>query len=90
MLLSAYYGLLRAGEVASGPHSLRARDVLIGRNKKKFLFILWTSKTHGRGSKPQRIKISAQKIESVSQDEVDSDTHCPFNMLRNFSDMRPR
>ena len=49
MLMASYYGLLRAGEVAAGPHVLKARDVLVGTNKRKFLFILWTSKTHDLG-----------------------------------------
>ena len=44
---SAYFGLLRIGEVASsGSHPILARDVQIATNKKKIMFILRSSKTH--------------------------------------------
>ena len=82
MFLASYYGLLRAGEVATGPHVLRAKDTFIGKNKRKFLFILWTSKTHGRGSKPQRIKISSSRNQNTK--------HCPFEALRKYSKIRPQ
>ena len=58
MLTAGYYGLLRVGEITLGPHVILARDVHIGQNKNKFLFILNTSKTHNAGSKPQMVKIS--------------------------------
>ena len=87
MLMASYCGLLRAGEVAQGPHVLKAKDVFIGKNKKKFLFILWTSKTHDRGSKPQMIKISATK--NADMHEPMSNNPCPFEILNNFIDIRP-
>ena len=55
-----YFGLLRVSEVASGVHSVLARDAHIGKNKRKFLFVLRTSKTHGKNSPPQMIKISSK------------------------------
>ena len=80
IFLAGYYGLLRAGEMASGPHALLAKDVHVGRNKQKFLFILWTSKTHGQGSKPQRIKISSYKrLENTPN--LDKLAYCPFQSL---------
>ena len=39
-----YYGLFRAGELAYGPHQLKAKNVQIATNKNKLLFILYTSK----------------------------------------------
>ena len=80
MLMAGYYGLLRAGEIASGPHVLKAKDVYIGKNKTKFLFILWSSKTHNRGDKPQRIKISSQKVQNQMQ-TTEGEKHCPFSVL---------
>ena len=53
-----YYGLLRISEVAEGPHAIRATDVHIAQNKKKILFVLRSSKTHGKDVKPQFVKIS--------------------------------
>ena len=49
---AGYFGLLRIGEVTSGDHPVLARNVHIGLNKKKILFILWTSKTHWTNVKP--------------------------------------
>ena len=55
----AFYGLFRVGELAKGDHPVKARDVFLATNKRKMLFILRTSKTHGKGSRPQKIKITA-------------------------------
>ena len=51
----AYFGLFRIGELTLSPHVIKARDVHIGVNKKKLLFVLHTSKTHNKSSKPQII-----------------------------------
>ena len=46
MLFStAYFGLFRVGELATGDHPVLARDVHISYNKRKILFVLRTSKT---------------------------------------------
>ena len=85
MFAAAYYGLLRAGEVASGPHALKAKDVYVGKNKNEFLFILWTSKTHGYDNKPQMIKITSTKRSHQTQ----SSAFCPYKLLRDYSRIRP-
>ena len=54
-----YYGLMRIGEVVTGTHTARAKDVHIAHNKDKILIILCSSKTHGFESQPQKIKIEA-------------------------------
>ena len=41
--LLAYYGLFRVGELAFDDHMVKAKDVHIGINKNKLLFILYTS-----------------------------------------------
>ena len=43
---AGYFGLLRIGEVTLSPHAILAKDVHIGENKNKILFILRSSKTH--------------------------------------------
>ena len=50
---TAYFGLFRVGELTTGDHPVLARDVHIGINKKKMLFLLRTSKTHWKDSKPK-------------------------------------
>ena len=57
---TAYHGLFRIGEVTKGSHPILAKDVHIASNKKKILFILRTSKTHGLGDPPQMVKISSE------------------------------
>ena len=78
----AYFGLFRVSELA-GQHAVKAKDVQIAQNKSKLLFILHTSKTHGKGNKPQFIKISSS---STGGAEVPGrvDHKCPYLLLRQF------
>ena len=91
---TAYYGLLRVGELTSGNHPILARDVHIGSNKKKILFILRTSKTHGLGSSPQMVKITskpcnlARRKEKIPVVQNANNVVCPFNLLKKYLDMR--
>ena len=58
ILLVAYYGLFRIGEVTKGDHVIKARNVYLGQNKNKVLFMLYSSKTHDVSKPPQKVKIS--------------------------------
>ena len=90
---AAFYGLLRIGEVAKSPHVLLVKNVHIGQNKNKLLFILQSSKTHGKGDKPQLIKIKSKARMSKEYGEKslqqDSEKYCPFQLAKNFIAMRP-
>ena len=92
MLSTAYFGLLRVSEVISssmGSHPVLARDVHIGRNKNKMLFLLRTSKTHNQGSHLQMIKITSSsqtrktKLKKWKGELV---MPCPFQLLKNFAE----
>ena len=63
ILITAYYGLFRVGELNKGDHPVKVTDVHIGENKRKALFILRTSKTHWKDSPPQSVKIIGSKGE---------------------------
>ena len=79
----SYYGLFRVGELASGSHPVRAKNVHVAMNKDKIRFILYTSKTHGLELKPQKIKISAVSSKSsVKNTKPNSIGHqfCPFQL----------
>ena len=89
LFLTAYYGLLRIGEVTQGQHCLMAKDVRIGVNKKKMLFLLHTSKTHGKGNKPQRIKITSIPLGNKTNKRTVED-HCPYEALNIYLQSRPR
>ena len=56
MFAVGYYGLLRVGEMTVGDHTIKAKDVHFG-NKDNFKLILHSSKTHGKESRLQQIKI---------------------------------
>ena len=56
IISTMYFGLFRISELTKSPHVVLAKDVNIANNKKKFLFILRSSKTHVKGNKPQMIK----------------------------------
>ena len=58
LFLTQYYGLMRIGEVTQGIHTLRATDVYLGQNRSGVALYLYTSKTHGRRDRPQRIIIN--------------------------------
>ena len=60
-----YYRLFRIGEITKGTHLIQARDVHIGINKQKILFMLRTSKTHWKDSMPQSVKISSSNISKI-------------------------
>ena len=85
MLIAGYYGLLRVGELAQGPHVILAENVHIGVNKDKMLFILRTSKTHNYGNHPQMVKI---KSSSPHAGKHNARKFCPFTILRDFVSRR--
>ena len=89
MFSIAYFGLLRAGEVAEGPHSIVTGNVYVGTNKNKILLILNTSKTHGKGNHPQRIRINSLPLQLKYNTGTDK-TLCPFKLLNEYSAIRPR
>ena len=86
MFALSYYGLLRIGELTSSEHALKAKDIQVGTNKDKILIVLRSSKTHGKESPPQLIKISA-----VNGRNTDFGKHrffCPFTLTRNYLALR--
>ena len=81
---TAYYGLFRIGELASGMHPILAKDVHIGVNKDKLLFLLRTSKTHWRDQKPQTVKINSSKLATFKNKHEPISVFCPFRILRQY------
>ena len=92
MLLSAYFGMLRVGEITQGPHTVKAFDVRTGRNKPKAMFILRSSKTTTRGDLPQIIKLSQSTADlKLLINEVDFGKRrilCPYAALDRYIAMR--
>ena len=91
MISTMYFGLFRVGELAKneGKHTVLAKDVQIGDNKKKFLFILRSSKTHLEGNDPQLIKIASSRNPKRSKGRKMLRLPCPYKLLRLYSQVRP-
>ena len=93
MLCIGYYGLMRVGELADGPHVAKVCNVFVGQNKEKILIILYSSKTHGKESRPQEIKISslteASKNTNSNLVKLNSNSIiCPFKAMQDYKDLR--
>ena len=85
---SAYLGLLRISELASGgSHPVLAQDFEIAKNKDKIKFTLRTSKTHWKDVEPQIIKFSS--ICKMHTSNATDGTCCPYHLLRQFVKLRP-
>ena len=93
IISTLYYGMFRIGELTDSQHAVKVGDVHIGKNKKKIMFILRSSKTHGKGDFPQIIKICGKEINrNDGIQNIDTDVvfnNCPFAILRKFVGMRP-
>ena len=83
MFCLAYYGMLRVGEVTFSQHTLKAANIHVGNNKDKIMIVLYTSKTHGEESCPQKIKISA-----VQMNREDTKFFCPFKTVLTYMEIR--
>ena len=94
MLSTMYFGLFHIGEVTSSDHILKAKDVKMGTNKKKMAFILRTSKTHGLGNEPQKIKITSVNYGPLGHTCIyinrDNNRWCPFTLLQAYLDIRKK
>ena len=89
MFMTAYYGLFRVSEISAGEHPILVKDVHIGKNKKKLLFLLWHSKTHGEDSKPQTVKISSEPMSRKKAKPNASQICCPYMKIQNYLAIRP-
>ena len=78
-----YYGLLQIGEITTGLHPIKAKDVHVGNNKKKIMKVLYSSKAHGKESRPQKIKI--KEIEGGNKC---GKIFCPFVLMREYMKYR--
>ena len=78
----SYYGMFRVGEIALGSYTIKASDVHVG-NKGKILVVLYSSKTHGKESRPQKVKISAAHMRTK-----DTKNFCPFKVVKKYILMR--
>ena len=88
MIIVGYYGMFRVGEIASGTHPVRAKDVHVAKNKNKIMFILYTSKTHGYESKPQRVNIAEEDLNAKESIRNNQRFFCPYQLTREYIAIR--
>ena len=82
----SYYGMMRVGEITQSDHVVKAKDVHSALNKDKILIVLYTSKTHTRGMRPQKIKITSNLTERSGF--YARRTFCPFALINKFVSLR--
>ena len=87
IFLLGYYGLMCIGELTSGSHPIKAPNIHVGQNKDKILIVLYSSKTHGKESRAQKIKIEA--LGDPTSKETRMNRHyCPFRTIWNYLKVR--
>ena len=79
ILILGYYGLFRVGELTTGDHPIKAKDVHVATNKEKILVVLYSSKTHSIADRPQKVKIVAN-----TKKENNGRIFCPFKLMRRY------
>lgn len=77
----AYHGMMRISELTEGPHSVKAKDIIYGRNKRKITVYLRSSKTHTVADLPQIINIC---------EEPKWGSFCPVKLITEFANARGR
>ena len=90
LFCTANYGLFRIGELTSSPHAVSVTNVHIATNKNKIMFLLYTSKTHDRSSKPQIIKVNAHEKQKKQGGGQERECTCPFTALKEFLTIRKK
>ena len=93
LLATTYFGLFRVGEVCASDHVIKVKDVHVGVNKNKMMFVLHTSKTHWNNVKPQVVKINSREFDAVGNRMANiaqiNKKCCPFRLLNRFLAVRP-
>ena len=87
IISSAYFGLFRISDLVETPskHAVLVRDVQTGTNKKKFMFVLKSSKTHCKGTPPQIVKISSTANKNSNNSKINSlKPPCPHELLARY------
>ena len=89
IFILGYYGMLRAGELCLSnisDHTVKAQNFHLACNKEKILIVLYSSKTHGKGNIPQKIKISS--IKNDTRNTYVYRNFCPFKVIGEYIQIR--
>lgn len=83
MLWTAYYGMFRISEITDSNHVLKTQDVKESINKRKFLCVLRSSKTHKKSDFPHTVHIP-----QVVDVEESNQANDPYEALRDYKRIR--
>ena len=87
IFMLGFYGLFRVGKLTSGSHPIKAKDVHVAVNKDKILIVLYSSKTHNKADRPQKIKIQGNS-EFNNHELKLRRKFCPFKEVREYLQLR--
>ena len=81
IFILGYYGLMRVGELTFSEHVIKATNVHLAMNKQSILIVLYSSKTHSKANRPQKIKITTghQNLENKYKRNF-----CPFMLMNKY------
>ena len=82
----SYYGMMRVGEVTKSDHVVKAKDIQSAVNKDKLRVILYSSKTHKTGMRPQKITITSNQEEKSGF--YAKRYFCPFKLMNTYISCR--
>ena len=91
LFVTTYYGLLQVGEVTTGTHPIKAVDVHLAENKRKFMLVLHLSTTHWLDEKPQFIKLTSTASHNANNKKCRPGFTklCPYTILWHYLTIRP-
>ena len=77
---------MRVSEIALSDHVVKAKDVHLATQKEKIKIILYSSKTHDQSMRPQKITITANKIEKSGH--YLKGYFCPIKLTKQYMEWR--
>ena len=90
MFSTLYHGLMRIGEVTESVHVLKVSDVHVSKRNDHILIMLYSSKTHTRADRPQRIRINAKHKVKSNHFRQTLNHFCPVELIVNCSNIRKK
>ena len=84
-----YFSLFRVSELTKteGSHTIKVLDVHAATNKKKLLFVLRSSKTHGYYTHPQLVKITSS---AMGMELAHKPGFCPYHIINSYIKVWPK
>ena len=88
IIILLYYGLFRIGELTYSDHVVKAKHVHVSDNKRKILFVPYSSKTHSKGMHPQEITITENEQKYGNVTLINRRHFCPFMITNQYMELR--